>query len=103
MDLSTIFKFFSSLKFNYMFIPLVWILPVIPFSTRGCGGRDHMVVGFTTIYAISTYNHYCTNVVSSYPFHGEVYWIKHYVIKFVSDLRQGGGFLLVLWFLPPIK
>ena len=34
---------------------------------------------------------------------GEVCSIQHYVIKFVSDLRQVGGFLLVLRFLPPIK
>jgi hypothetical protein len=27
----------------------------------------------------------------------------HYVIKFVSDLRQVGGFERVLWFPPPIK
>jgi hypothetical protein len=27
----------------------------------------------------------------------------HYVIKFVSDLRQIGGFIRVLWFPPPIK
>ena len=36
------------------------------------------------------------NVVSSNPTHGEVYLIQHYVIKFVSDLRQVSGFLLVL-------
>ena len=30
--------------------------------------------------------------MSSYPVHGEVYSIQHYVIKFVSDVRQGGGF-----------
>ena len=41
-----------------------------------------------------------TNIVSSNPIHGEVYSIQHYVIKFVSDLQQVGGFL---WFLPPIK
>jgi hypothetical protein len=29
-----------------------------------------------------------TDVVSSNPIHGEVYLIQHYVIKFVSDLRQ---------------
>jgi hypothetical protein len=34
-----------------------------------------------------------TNVVSSNTIHGEVYSIQHYVIKFVSDLRQVGGFL----------
>ena len=37
------------------------------------------------------------------PGHGEVFSIQHYVIKFVSDLRQVGGFLRVLWFPPPIK
>ena len=35
-----------------------------------------------------------TKVVSSNPTHGEVYLIQHYVIKYVSDLRQVGGFLL---------
>ena len=39
-----------------------------------------MVVGFTTTCAIRN------------PVHGEVYSIQHYVIKFVSDLRQVGGF-----------
>ena len=50
-----------------------------------------MVVGFTTKYAISAYHHL------SYELEyrsGEAYSIKHYVIKFVSDLRQVGGFLL---------
>ena len=40
---------------------------------------------------------------SSTPVHVKVYSIQHYVIKFVSDLRQVGGFLRVLWFPPPIK
>ena len=31
-------------------------------------------------------------VVSSNPAHGEVYSIQHYVIKFVSDMRQVSGF-----------
>ena len=44
-----------------------------------------------------------TNVMSSNPAHGEVYLMQHYVIKFVSDLRQVGGFLLVLRFPPTIK
>ena len=44
-----------------------------------------------------------TQVVSSNPVHGEVYWIQHCVIKFVSDLRLVGGFLRVLRFPPPIK
>jgi len=41
--------------------------------------------------------------VSSNPAHGEVYSIQHYVIKFVSDIRQVSGFLRVLLFYPPIK
>ena len=47
-----------------------------------------------------------TNVVSSNPTHCEVYSIHHYVLKFVSDLRQFCGFLRVLRVLqlpPPIK
>ena len=39
--------------------------------------------------------HIITNVVSSH--------FAHYVIKFVRDLRQVGGFLRVLRFPPPIK
>jgi hypothetical protein len=44
-----------------------------------------------------------TKVVSSNPTNGEVYSIQHYVVKFVIDYRQAGGFLCVLRFLPPIK
>jgi len=56
---------------------------------------DRMVVEFTTTYAITT------DVVSSNPDQGEVY--NNYVIKFVSDLRQVGGFLRVFQFPAPIK
>ena len=41
-----------------------------------------------------------TKIVSSNPVHGEMYSIQYYVIKFVSDLREVGGFLR---FPPPIK
>jgi hypothetical protein len=34
-----------------------------------------------------------TNIVSLNPAHGDVYLIQHYVIKFISDLRQVGGVL----------
>jgi hypothetical protein len=45
-----------------------------------------------------------TKVVSSNPAHGEVYSMQHYVIKFVINLRQAGGFLRVLFdFFPQIK
>ena len=32
-----------------------------------------------------------TKVVSSNPTHGQVYSIQHYVIKFIRELRQVGG------------
>ena len=44
-----------------------------------------------------------TDVVDSTPAQGEVYSMQHYVIKFVSDLGQVGGFLRVLRFPPLIK
>jgi hypothetical protein len=71
-------------------------------SLRVGHGRDRMAVGFTTTYAISGIT---TNVVSSNPAHGEVYFFlrQHYVIKFVSDWRQVNGFLRVLRFPPQIK
>ena len=42
-------------------------------------------------------------IVSSSPVHGEMYSIHQYVIKFVSDLRQAGGFLRILRFPPLIN
>jgi hypothetical protein len=48
------------------------------------------------------YNYLCnqcpitTKVVSLNAAHGQVYSIQHYVIKFVSDLRQVGDFFWVL-------
>ena len=42
---------------------------------------------------------FTTNVVSSNLVYGAVYSIQHYEIKFVSELRQVGGFLR---FPPPI-
>ena len=60
--------FHLKLKYIAIFTPLsMWIW-------SHCGG-DRMVAGFTTTSAIS---------------------VEYYVIKFVSDLRQVGGFLRVL-------
>ena len=54
-------------------------------------GHHRMVVGFTTIYAISTYRHSCCE------FESQSGWgVQHHVIKFVSDLWQVVGFLRVL-------
>jgi hypothetical protein len=49
--------------------------------------RDRVVVGFTTAYGISD---------------GEVYHIQHFMIKFVSDIREVVGFLPKLQFPPQI-
>ena len=64
------------------------------------GRRDHdrMVVRFSTTHAISVYHHWCSELESR-PGRG----VQYYVIKFVSDLRQVGGFFMVLRFFPPIK
>ena len=40
----------------------------------------------------------CNDLGGSISDHGEAYSVQHYGIKFVSDLRQVGGFLLVLRF-----
>ena len=57
--------------------------------------RDRMVVGAMTTYAIGAIHHtHC----EFEPRSGEVYSIQHYVIKFVSDLRQVSGFHRVLRF-----
>jgi hypothetical protein len=37
-----------------------------------------------------------------YQYYLEVYSIEHYVVKFVSALRQVGGFLRIIRFPPPI-
>jgi hypothetical protein len=65
---------------------------------RGRRCRVRMVVGFTTTYAINAYHHWCCE------FESRSWWgVQHYVIQFVSDLRQVGGFLRVLRFPPSIK
>ena len=43
------------------------------------------------------------NIVNLNPAHGNVYSIQLHVFKFVSDIRQDGGFFRVLLFPPPIK
>jgi hypothetical protein len=78
--------------------PLVSIQ--LPYVSNVCHGRDLMVVGFTTTYAIIAYHHKRCEFKSRSM---EVYTIQHYVIKFVSDLPQVSGFFQVLRFSPPKK
>jgi len=64
----------------------LYILQSIFIPKGGRRGRDRMVVGFTTTYAISAYHHWCE--FESRSGRG----VQHYVIKFISDLRQVGVF-----------
>ena len=66
----------------------------------GRRGRYRMVVGFIATYAISVFDHHRCEFESR---SGEVYSIQYYMIKFVRDLRQVGGFLRMLRFPPPMK
>jgi hypothetical protein len=75
-----------------MYKHLYWIWHYINwYSSYQRGRRDRMVVWFTTTYAISASEFESGS--------GDVYSIQHYVINFVSGLRQVGGFLRVLRFL----
>ena len=60
-------------------------------SIRGRRGSDSMVVGFTNTYEITDYRHWCGELESR-----SGRGVQHNMIKFVSDLRQVGGFLWVL-------
>jgi hypothetical protein len=70
-------------------------------TQRSCCGCDHMIVGFIELPVQLV--PITTEVVSSNPVHGKVYLMQLYVIMFISNLRQVGGFLWVLWFPPPLK
>jgi hypothetical protein len=67
-------------------------------QAKGLRDRDRMVVEFIPTYAISTYHHGCCEFESR-----SGRGVQHYVIRFVSDLWQIGGFLRVLRFPLPIK
>jgi hypothetical protein len=83
-----------------IFLGVVMVVGFTGFLRQNLVSFKFNVVGFTTTRTIRPIT---TKVVSSNPVHGEVYSIQHYVIKFVSDLRQVSGFLRILRFPPPIK
>ena len=76
---------------------MIEILHMISLTSCGCRGHDRMVVGLTTTCAISAYHH------KSCEFEPRSWQGVHYVITFVSDMRQVDGFLRVLRFPSPIK
>jgi len=67
---------------------------------RGRRGRDRMVLDLLLPMQSVLIT---TNKCEFEPRSGKVNSMQHYVIKFVIDLRQVGGFLRVLRFPPPIK
>ena len=79
---------------------LVFYIRSTTISLRGRRGRDRIVVGSTTIYAISVYHHLCCEFESR-SWQGVL--DTTLCDNFVNDLRQVGGFLLVFRFPPPIK
>ena len=86
------FLLWEPIESNLMGMGLWWspfkivvCCPSFKGGRRGCNG---MVVGFTTTYVISPYHHWCCGF-ESWSGRG----VQHYVIKFVSDLRQVSGFL----------
>ena len=81
------------------------------FSINGCyDSLYHRYVMILCLHFINNPSTDTTDYCKSVPItinvgrsNAEVYSIQHCVIKFVSDLRQVGGFLLVLRFPPQIK
>ena len=90
-----LYKIIVSFHFHVLFLVINHYVTGIARDRRG---RDRMVVGFTTTYAIGAYHHWCCEFE-----YCSGWGVQHYVIKFVSDLRQFDGYLQVLRFPPPIN
>ena len=70
--------------------------------------RKYIIIIFFCIFLYITewliYNKYDQTILSLHEaLLNKGYYIQHYVIKFVSDLRHVGGFVRVLRLFPPIK
>ena len=96
----------NDFAFSYGFVIEVWncsdSVGIFSFSILYLLFKDFISISFCYFQIPGNLN-YNIMVVSSNPTHGEVCSIQHYVIKFVNDLWQVGGFLRVLRFPPPIK
>jgi hypothetical protein len=79
-------------QFLCVFLRLVW--PMLPVSL-GCP--------FLITHSVFSNVYYGHKLLRRDQKSDEVYSIQYYVIKFLRDLRQVGGFLQVLMFPPPIK
>jgi len=85
------------IKFTFYLIILISDLHPCRLYQYGDIGWNHQTIEHWYTVIMSIY--ITTKVQSSKPVHGEVYSIQYYVIKFISDLRQVGGFLWVHHFL----
>ena len=56
---------------------------------KACRGRDHMVVGFTTTYAISAYQHWCCEFESR---SGQ--GVQHYIFVYEYECTALKGYCL---------
>ena len=79
----------------------LYLFQIIFYAWRGSLGRDRMLKLDLRLPVQSL--PITTEDVSSNPAHHEMYLTQHYVTKFVSNLRQIGGFLRVHRFPPGIK
>jgi len=66
--------------------------------TKHLSTRMHAIIN--TFHSIKCYDLRCNPYKYASNIHAPL--IQHYVIKFISDLTQVGGFLQVLRFSPPI-
>jgi hypothetical protein len=71
------------ISYTYLFLGVLSIIYLLK-DMRDRRGRDLMVVGFITKYAISACHYKRCEFESP---SGEVYSMQHYMIKFVSNLR----------------
>ena len=78
---------------------LVFMKNIVPTLSQGRRSIVVMVVWWLDLQLLVQSVPITTKVFNTNPAHDQVYSTKHYVIKFVSDLRQVVGFLVP----PPIK
>ena len=74
---------------RYVYVKLTFSSKLYHQYWGGRHGRVSMVVVYTTNIQLPVQSvPVTTKVVSWNPIHGEVYSMQHYVIEFVSDVRQ---------------
>ena len=67
---------------------------------HGCCGRNHIPCVDCMYMQLVHIN---TKVASLFPAHHEVYWLQHYVIRFIDGWQHIGGSLHLLGYSPPLN